>query len=259
MHLQVLGCHGGESPEHRTTAFLIDGSIAIDAGALVRGLNVEEQARIDHVFISHIHLDHIQDLAFMADNVLGLRDKPVIVHCTEPTADALEKHFFNDLIWPDFSKIPNPGDAQSRPVVVINRKPSGSITPIGEYEFRTVPVTHPVDCQAMFVKFPGGHFVYSADTGPTEKLWQEINKLSDLKMFIYEVSFPNEMADLALVSGHLTPKMMYEELKKFKPSTDIPVYLYHMKPDCFEVLKHEVEALGDPRLTMLTPLDEFNL
>ena len=259
MRLRVLGCHGGESPTHRTTSFLIDDNILLDAGAVSRGLSVGEQKAIDAVFISHSHLDHIRDLALLSDNVIGQRRSPVEVYATEPTASALEKHFFNNIIWPDFTKIPNPADPERRPTVRINRIRPFEETTVGELRFRTVPVNHPVDCQAYFVSGPTGTLVYSGDTGPTETLWDEINRVDDLRAFIYEVSFPNDMPALAEVSGHLTPLMMAEELRKFRPLTRAPILLYHLKPTFFDVLKREIEALGDARLQILKPMDEFDL
>ncbi len=255
MRLRILGCHGGESPSHRTTCFLIDDNLLLDAGALTRGLAVPEQARIDDVFISHSHLDHVQDLALMADNVIGLRQKPVNIWCTDPTADTLEQHFFNNKIWPDFTRIPT----AEAPVVTIKRMRSGDTIEVGPYRVRTVAVTHPVDCQAIFVTGKTGTLVYSGDTGPTDLLWQELNALQDLRAFIYEVSFPNSMERIAQISGHLTPRMMAAELTKWKPKNKAQVLLYHMKPAFHEVLKQEVAALADPRLVMLKPMDEFAL
>ncbi len=259
MRLRVLGCHGGESPSHRATSFLIDDTLVLDAGSLTRGLSVDEQARVDAIFISHSHLDHIRDLALLADNVIAVRKSPVDVYCTDPTANALEQHIFNNLIWPDFTKIPNPTDPEGRPVLRINRVKSGKTTHVGGYAVRMIPVTHPVDCQAMFVSGPTGTLVYSADTGPTDRLWKEINALDDLVAFIYEVSFPNDFAKLADVSGHLTPKMMAKELKKLKTKSDAPILLYHMKPGYHDVLRAQVAELGDARLTLLSPLDQFEL
>lgn len=258
MRLRILGCHGGESPSHRATSFLIDDNILLDAGALTRGLTVPQQALIDHVFLSHCHLDHIRDLALMADNVIGMRKKPVLIYCTDFTADALEKHFFNNLIWPDFTKIPNPSDPGNATLKMIRIK-SGETTDIGKYKIRTVKVNHPVDCQALFVTGETGTLVYSGDTGPTDLMWEEINKLNDLRAFIYEVSFPNNMEKLAHISGHLTPLMLEAELKKYKPKSQSPILLYHLKPGFHEVLKQQIAALNDTRLTVLKPMDEYDL
>lgn len=258
MRLRILGCHGGESPSHRATSFLIDDHLLLDAGSLTRSLTVPEQARVDHVFISHSHLDHIRDLALLADNVIGLRNKPVHIYCTDPCADALEKHLFNNIIWPDFTKIPNPADPNN-PTLRITRIKSGETTRVDGYSVRTVAVNHPVDCQALFVSGPTGTLVYSGDTGPTDRLWTEINALTDLRAFIYEVSFPNNMEKLAHISGHLTPLMLAEELKKYKPRTEAPILLYHLKPGFFEILQDQLAALRDKRLRILHPMDEFTL
>ncbi|OGQ88653.1 MAG: hypothetical protein A2289_24505 [Deltaproteobacteria bacterium RIFOXYA12_FULL_58_15] len=259
MRLRVLGCHGGESATHRATCFLINDSLLLDAGALSRGLSVPEQAAIDAVVVSHSHLDHIRDLPLLADNIIGVKNKPLDIHCTVPTADALAKHIFNNHIWPDFTKIPNPADKSAdNPTVRILPFESGSTFKIGELSIHTVQVNHPVDCQAIFVKDTHGTLVFSADTGPTENLWKEINQLDDLVAFIYEVSFPNNMRQLAEVSGHLTPEMLAEELKKFEPKTDAPVLLYHLKPGYTDLLKQQIAELGDSRLTVLKPMDEFD-
>jgi cAMP phosphodiesterase len=259
MRLRVLGCHGGESPTHRTTCFLVDDVLALDAGALTRGLTVQEQARVDNVVLSHVHLDHIRDLPLIADNVIGVRKKPLDIHAAPFTATALEKHVFNDVIWPDFTKIPNPSDAEGRPTLRIQRLTSGQSFQLGEHTIRTVPVNHPVDCQAIFVSTKTGTLVYSGDTGPTEQLWEAMNKLTDLRAFIFEVSFPNHMTKLAEISGHLTPEMMGRELTKFRPKSETAVLLYHLKPGFFDVLKAQIAELNDPRLTVLRPMDEFEL
>ncbi|MCK5690569.1 3',5'-cyclic-nucleotide phosphodiesterase, partial [Myxococcota bacterium] len=223
MRLRILGAHGGESSTHRASSFLVDNNLLLDAGAVTRSLTLNEQLELDYIFISHSHLDHIRDLALLCDNLIAEKKKPVELFCAPPTADALEKHIFNNSIWPDFTKIPNPVDPDGNPVIRINRMESGSTVKVGKYEVTSLAVNHPVDCQAHFIKGPDGTLVYSGDTGPTDLMWEKLNKTEDLKALIWEVSFPNFMKGLAEVSGHLTPEMMAEELKKFKPRNDVPV------------------------------------
>lgn len=258
MRLRVIGCHGGESPTHRMPCFQIDEHLFLDTGALTRGLSVVEQRQVDQIYVSHSHLDHIGDLATLADNVIGQRDTPVEIYCMEETADAIEKHFLNNVVWPDFTKIPNPANPDTT-VLRMNRLRPGDTVQIGKYSLRTIPVNHPVPCHAVFVNDGQGTLVYSSDTGPTEALWDHINAVDDLKAFIYEVSFPNNMEKLAHVSGHLTPKLLAEELQNFNPKREVPIYLYGMKPNFTEQLKEEVGALQDERLVMLKPMDEFDL
>lgn len=258
MRLRILGCHGGESPEHHNTSFLVDDNILIDAGSLTRSLDIAAQIKIDHVYLSHVHLDHIRDLAMLSDNVIGARPTPVRIHCSHPTAQALQAHFFNNIIWPDFTKIPNPSDPSGGPTLVIEPFTPGQPMTMGPYSFKTVPVHHPVDCQALFLSGSFGTFVYSGDTGPTDALWHALNACSDLVAHIHEVSFVNGMEKLAQLSGHLTPQMLGEELKKFTGKTAAPLLLYHMKPSSQTVLRTQIAALGNPRVQMLEPGQTFS-
>ena len=261
MQLRVLGCHGGESPTHRATSFLIDGQLLIDAGSMTRGLSVPEQRTIDYAFISHAHLDHMRDLAMLADNIFAQRKKPVEVYCTDFTAEILEKDFFNNRVWPDFFNIPNPNDPDKNGMLRINRIKGGENVKIGPYSMRPILVDHAIECHGCLVSSNGsGTLCYSGDTGPTESLWKVLNDVDNLSVLILEVSFPNAMGELAKVSGHLTPELVAEELQKFQPKDpNVRIFLYGMKPGYHEQLKDEVAALQDPRLVMLKPMDEFDI
>jgi cAMP phosphodiesterase len=96
--LRIIGCHGGETPRHRTSAFVVDDRIAIDAGALTSGLELEKQAALDAVLVSHAHLDHVRDLATIADNRSQNDAQPLIIAGTKQTIAILQKHFFNGLL-----------------------------------------------------------------------------------------------------------------------------------------------------------------
>lgn len=114
MRVRVLGCHGGETPRHRTTCLLIDERITIDAGAVCRSLNLDEQVKIDHMLISHSHMDHVKDLALMADQIIGRRKGAVHLHCGPETAETLQTSYFNNYLWPDFTRIPTPDNPVMR-------------------------------------------------------------------------------------------------------------------------------------------------
>src|SRR3989344_5475493 len=123
MKVRVLGCSGAIAKDCRTTSFLIDDSILIDAGTGVGDLTLEQMRRIDHVFLTHSHLDHIAALPL--DAVSSLRNTPVQVHALPATLDALRQHVFNNTIWPDFTRIPTPEAPflQLQPLAVGNRLP----------------------------------------------------------------------------------------------------------------------------------------
>jgi len=109
MRLRVLGCSGGIGGRHlRTTSFLVDHDVLIDAGSGVGDLPLAELTRIDHIFVTHSHLDHVTSIPFLVDTVGGMRDRPITVHATAPTIEILRNHLFNWAIWPDFTEIPTP-------------------------------------------------------------------------------------------------------------------------------------------------------
>jgi glyoxylase-like metal-dependent hydrolase (beta-lactamase superfamily II) len=96
MIIRVLGCSGAIAAGCRTTSFLLDGSVLIDAGTGVGDLSLDELARIDHILISHSHLDHVLAIGLLADSVLRMRSaqqrSPIVVHALPETLEALRKH-----------------------------------------------------------------------------------------------------------------------------------------------------------------------
>src|SRR5688572_6981531 len=146
MRLRVLGCHGGESPTHRATCFLVDDTILLDAGATTRGLTVDEQARIEHIFLSHAHLDHVRDLGLLADNIFARRTKPIELYCSAHTAKGLKENYFNNVLWPDFFSIPNPNDKEGNGILRLNTIEPGQSVKLGKHTLNTVMVDHSIEC-----------------------------------------------------------------------------------------------------------------
>jgi ribonuclease BN (tRNA processing enzyme) len=226
MRLFVAGCHGGETPKHRTSAFVLDGTLAMDAGALTSGLDVKAQCKLKAVLVSHAHLDHIRDLATIADNRAQCGMPPLLVCGTEFTIGVLKRHFFNDLIWPNFAVIPS---AKAPAIQYVSLEPEVGIE-IAGFTVRAVCVTHTIETCAFIVERKGKSLVYSGDTGPTTRLWELVAELPRLDLLLMEVSFPNEQHVLARVSGHHTPETLDAELRKLRAPKDVPTLLYHIKP-----------------------------
>ena len=147
MDFKVLGCHGGESPKHQCPAFLLDGRVCLDAGSITNMLTLKEQQKIDAVIVSHAHIDHVRDLAMLADTRTQQGGPPLTIASTPGTIAVLKKHFFNDKLWPDFSKIPDP---QNRTVVFQTLAP-GKVSEIGGYRVQPIPVDHTVEAAALIV------------------------------------------------------------------------------------------------------------
>jgi ribonuclease BN (tRNA processing enzyme) len=253
--LKVIGCHGGETPKHRTSSFVLDDRIAIDAGALTSMMELKAQCALEAVLVSHAHLDHVRDLATVADNRSQNGTGPLLVCGTKQTIAILKKHFFNGLLWPDFAKIPNEETPSIRYVTLKPEVP----TDICGYKVRAILVSHTIECCAFAVEGDDGMVAYSGDTGPTDRLWTVLNEAPNLRALLMEVSFPNDQEELARVSGHHTPKSLALDLKKFKKPKDLPTFLYHIKPSFQAKVERECGKLKGLNLTVLALGDHFIL
>ena len=238
MKLQVLGCHGGELPSCRSTCFLVDEVLALDAGALTGTLSLEQLCKVDDIIVGHSHFDHVKDLPLLADLVIGRRNKPVTIHASRECARALREYMFNNALWPDFTAIPT----KKNPVLRIQSFRAGSTFKVGAYTVQSVPVSHPVESCAFIVSDSHTSLAMSGDTGPTDKLWKALNKVKNLKALLLETSFPNALQQLADLSGHLTPRTLQTELEKFERN-GAEVLLYHFKPAFLSQLRHELAEL----------------
>lgn len=255
MQLRILGCHGGETPKHRTSSFLVGHTVAVDAGAITSGLSLREQERIRSVLVSHPHMDHIRDLATLADNRCQQGGSTLDIVGIPETISALRKHFFNDVLWPDFTKI----ESKEGPTVRFVELQPDQPADIDGYEVTPILVNHTVDTSAFVIRQSGKSIVYGGDTGPTDGLWKQINALDDLQALMMEVSFPNDEAKLANDSRHLTPETLESELQKLTQSADLPILLYHVKPT-FEARVHrELARIRGRNLQILQLYEEFLL
>lgn len=247
MKIRALGVYGGEFPGKFTTSFLVNGRVLMDAGSVTAALTLEEQLAIRHVLISHTHLDHIKGIPFLADNILGRVKEPVDLIAAPPVIEGLKKHFLNNDIWPDFTVIP------SKEAPVLRWVPKAEEEPF-EVDGMTVEfvrTNHPVPTYGMFLSHKDTTLLYTADTGPTERIWERARRYPNLKAIILEVSFPNRMKEISLLSGHLSPCLLEGELRKLGRN-DVPVYLFHIKPAFEGDVLNEINRLRSPHFAPLS-------
>ena len=227
------------------TSFLVDGQVAIDAGAITRALTIAEQRQVRHVLITHTHMDHTNTLPFLIENSFGSSDQPVSIFCTKRVLAGVRRHLFNNDTWPDFTRIPNHMYPSVRFEEIEIETPftidklSG-----GPLEVTAVEVNHVVPTTGLLLRQGRSSVIFTSDTGPTSRIWEVANATQDLAAIITEVSFPNRMQDVADVSLHLTPKTLRAELEKLE--RDVPVYLYHFKPPYIAELREELAAADLP-------------
>ncbi len=255
MRLRVLGCSGSiGGQQNRTTSFLVDQDILLDAGTGVGDLSLAELTLIDHIFITHSHLDHVDSIAFFLDSVGALRPKPVTVYTTKPTIEILKKNLFNWDIWPDFTVIPTPEEPWLRYQEIV----VGEVITLGGRKITVLPAIHTVPAVGYQLDSGKGSLVFTGDTGPNDGLWEVVNKIENLKFLIIETAFSDKERRLAELALHLCPSMLAEELAKFQRPADI--YITHLKPSEIELTMQEIEELtGDrqPRLLQNNHVFEF--
>jgi ribonuclease BN (tRNA processing enzyme) len=247
MRLRVLGCSGGIGGRHlRTTSFLVDHDILIDAGTGVGDLTIAELSQIDHVFVTHSHLDHVASIPFLVDTVGGMRASPIQVYATAATIEIMKNHLFNWAIWPDFAEIPSPQAPflRYRPIEV------GERLSLGDRTVTPIPARHTVPAVGYHLDSGSASLVFTGDTGPNDALWRVVNGIDNLKFLIIETAFSNKERHLADISRHLCPATLAEELRKLE--RDAEIYITHLKPGEIEPTMLEIEeCAGSFRPRML--------
>jgi ribonuclease BN (tRNA processing enzyme) len=255
MKVRILGCSGGIGGQHlRTTSMMVDDDVLIDCGTGVGDLSVAELARIDHVFLTHSHLDHIAGLPLLIDTVGDLRGRPVTVHATEATLEIIRAHIFNWAIWPDFNEIPSAGSPQMcyEPVRV------GVSVKLGGRAITPLPANHTVPAVGYRLDSGNASLAFSGDTGPCPELWEAVNQIANLRYLLVETAFSNRERRLATISKHLCPSMLAEELAQLRQSAEI--YITHLKPGQIELTMQEIDdglAGFRPRMLLGNQVFEF--
>ena len=247
MKLRVLGCSGGIGGRlMRTTSMLVDHDILIDAGTGLTELTLAEMAMIEHIFITHSHLDHLAALPLMIDSVADMHDRPITLYATDATLEIIKNHIFNWAIWPDFSEIAIRQEAVMQYQTIRIGEP---LRP-GERTITAVPAEHTVPAVGYHLDSGQASLVFTGDTTVNDAFWPVINRISNLKYLIIETAFSNRERRLAQTSKHLCPSMLAEELARLE--RDVSVFITHLKPGQVELIMGEIEeCIGDFRPKML--------
>ena len=243
MQVRVLGCSGAIAKNCRTTSFLVDHDLLVDAGTGVGDLTLDEMASIDDVLLTHSHLDHIVALPLMIDAVASRRSQPLRVHAQRATIDALRIHVFNDVIWPDFAAIPS----TEAPFVSFHEIVVGQTLQLGTLgkHIEVLPAVHSVPACGFAIRHASGgpHWVFSGDTERNPSFWQRVNQL-EVAMLIIETAFCNRDQVLAQRSLHLSPTSLANELAQICTTQQYPIYITYTKPAETAEIMSEIAPLA---------------
>ncbi|CAN5289111.1 MBL fold metallo-hydrolase [soil metagenome] len=244
MQVRVLGCSGAIAKDCRTTSFLVDGDLLVDAGTGVGDLTLDEMADIDDVLLTHSHFDHIAALPLMIDAVGSRRSQPLRVHAQRATIDALRRHVFNDVIWPNFERIPS----LAAPFLSFHDIAINGTLALGSRmakQVEVLPAVHTVPACGFAVRCATGgpHWVFSGDTGRNPAFWARVNAL-DVAMLVIETAFSDRERALADRSQHLVPASLSEELARIASDPPYPIYITHTKPTETEEIMNQIASLA---------------
>ena len=239
MEIKVLGSYANESNSSGTTCFQLSEQILIDAGTIFRFLESDPN-KIEHIFLSHAHLDHIAELPFLIDTTLDFRKTTLKVYGSQETIQSLKSNIFNDLIWPDFTLIKIPG-TNLPAMEYITLKESEQVD-IWSFQIIPFKANHTVPTFGYVVKLNSKGLIYSGDTYKNGKIWKILNNDTQITSLIVDVSFPSNQESRAAISKHLTPKDLKTELHKLERES-VKIYIYHLKPFYFEKIKEEIISM----------------
>ena len=235
MKVRVLGCSGAIAKDCRTTSFLVDADVLIDAGTGVGDLTLDEMCAIDHVFLTHSHLDHVAALPLMVDAVASQRTTALKIYALAGTIAALKAHIFNNIIWPDFSVIPTP----KAPFISFHEIMVGETTHINGKAIEALPAVHTVPAVGYAVSAGGPCWVFTGDTERNPAFWHRLEQLN-VAMLVIETAFSNREKDLARRSLHLSPASLADELEGIDPLKQFPIFITHTKPFETELIMDEI-------------------
>jgi len=247
MQIRVLGCSGSIAAGNRTTSFLVDDDLLIDAGTGVGDLTLDELTRIEQIFISHSHLDHVLSIGLLADSVArrrgALQRPPIAVHALPQTLQALRQHIFNGVIWPDFSRLPN----ALNPVLRFVTIEVGQVLDFGGRQVEVLPAVHTVPAVGFALRHSQGAapgaWVFSGDTGPNPALWERLAQMR-VATLVIETAFGDEDIELARISRHLSPALLGKELAQLDQPAN--VFITHIKPGELDAVMAEIGRLDTP-------------
>jgi ribonuclease BN (tRNA processing enzyme) len=191
-------------------------------------------------------------LAFLAETLAFSETRaPLTVASIEPVVNALRVGVFNNVAWPDFAQIP-----AEAPVMKYRTLVEEAEQRVGDTWVTPVAVSHTVPTSGFIVHDGEIGFVFSGDTGPTDALWRAARGLN-VKAVILECAFPDRLGDIAEASRHMTPARVRREMDKLP--ANVPVWIYHVKPQFYEETAEELVRIDGARVLLLEQDKTYSL
>lgn len=238
-YVRILGSSGTKTADSGMTSIQISPKVVIDAGNLIEGLG-EDISSIEHIFLTHSHLDHILDIPFILDLLYERQERSLNVYGLAQTIETVKETIFNNRIFPDFSRIKLLDSHHT--ALKFHEISCSKSYKIDGMSITPFPTRHTVASCGYIVRKGKFSIMFTSDTGPNGKIWEILDSDSTIKTLITEVSFPSSFEKLALASGHYTPKLLAEDMKSMRRE-DLRVFVMHLKPLYYERIEREIDEL----------------
>lgn len=259
-YIEFLGTSGTRTPTQGTTCLRVSKHCVIDAGNLINTFG-DDVFTIEHIFLTHSHLDHIIDIPFLADLFVTQKKVSLKIYGLKETLDDLRRFIFNHRVWPNFEEINLIGHDE-KTIELIEILPDVSY-PVDDITLTPFKTNHTEGSCGYLIEQDGQGILFSADTFRCDRIWELLDQKPHIHSLVIEVSFPSAFDRLAHDSKHLTPVLLGDELKKCRRS-DFRVFTMHLKTlfaptiigelETMQLLKNGGKVLRDgDRLGFLPP------
>lgn len=211
------------NPSGGSACIQIAKTAVIDAGNL---LAINQDELIEHVFLTHSHLDHVLDLPFYVDMNFTKFKQPLKVCAGKETIAAVKKHIFNNDIWPEFHRIQLPG-SEHNAIEFVEISENTEIH-LDDVSITPIKSLHTVECFGFIISKDANSIYFTSDTYTSDTLWHTINTRTDIKQVVVDIAFPSRMGQLAYDSLHMTPSVLKEGMKNLTRD-DVIIHAFHLK------------------------------
>ena len=248
IELTLHGCNGGIGGAGRqTTCYGIGDRLIIDAGTGLTTLSLDQLEKIDHVVLTHAHMDHVACLPLMLDSVAGARATPVTVWASNEVITLLRTHLLNDHIWPDFTKIPS----EDKPFMRFAAIDTEGVD-IEGYFFKPLPASHGIPACGYLVSYQHNAIAFSGDSDDCAAFWKAITEVPLLNAVVVECSYPASMIDMADLSMHMHSTALIKRINALP--LNVASIIVHRKPGLEQQIAAELRAgLGNRDLRLPEP------
>ena len=252
MKLEILGCSGGIGQGLKTTTFLIEHSLLLDAGTGIELLTRDRMLQIRNVVITHSHMDHIVGLPLMLATIYDQHKEPINLYALPEVIEALEQHIFNWSIWPDYTTLP-----EQKPILNLHKGAVGDQIKLDDKVVEVLPAEHPTPTAGYLISNGEKSFAFTGDSGVNDRLWPILNQRQP-DLLIIDVSFTDEADEMARLSGHLTPTLLAGQPAQFNANPRITIT--HLKPGFEDTIMQQCRRLLPQRqIDRLHQGEEINL